>query len=311
MRTPELSIIIVSYNVRQLLVDCLRSIEHSAQDIAYEIIVIDNASTDGSVAMVRKSFPHVQVIANQENAGFARANNQGYEISKGKFILLLNPDTVVRQGSLNAVLEFMRTTADAGMVGCRLLNPDGSLQKSIRKYPSVADHIRKALFLDNLYTTIFMRNIYYGKIAVKIDYAAGAFLFVRRAALEEMHLLNPLFFMYAEEKDLALRLLKRGWFTYFVPFAEIVHYGGQSTSKIAAKMFLELQRSQVKYFVQHYKPAKAYSLALSWWLVLLTNLLVSIPLVTFGEKDRLRLFTLAFCSYPRFIKEICWDKTNE
>lgn len=272
----------------------------------YEIIVVDNASSDGSADAVREAFRQVYVIANKENAGYARANNQGYEISKGDFILLLNPDTVAMPGAIKNVLEFMRNTSDAGMAGCKLLNPDGSLQKSIRTFPTIAENLLRALFLDKIVYSNYQTKTYGRDKPIKIDYATGAFLMVRRDALGGLSLLNPEFFMYAEEKDLGMRLRESGWETYFVPTAEVVHYGGQSTGQIAVEMFLELQKSQVKFFVLHYRPIKAFSLAASWGLVLLMNLVISLPLILFRGGGRFRLFARAVMSYPLMLKEFFW-----
>ncbi len=239
---PELSIIIVSYNVRQLLLNCIQSIIDTTASINYEIIVVDNASNDGSAPAVKERFPQLQVIANGENAGFASANNQGFAVSKGRFLLLLNPDTVVKPDAIKSGLDFIKSTPDAGMAGCRLLNPDGTLQKSIRRFPSVHENIARAFFVDRFVFSEHRKGIYYRTLPFEIDYCAGAFMMIRKEALGDMPLLNPDFFMYAEEKDLALRLKEKGWKTYFVPSGEIIHLGEQSTDQMAEDMFLELQK---------------------------------------------------------------------
>jgi len=303
MNDPVLSIIIVSYNVRQLLLNCIKSILAHTTGILYEIIVVDNASSDGTIEAVKKCFPKVQIIANRENVGFASANNQGYAISKGEFLLLLNPDTLIKPGAIKSVLEFMIKTPDAGIAGCRLLNPDGTLQKSIRRFPSVREHIARAFFLDRVILSEYRTNIFYRKRPFKIDYCTGAFMMVRRESLGDLPLLNSEFFMYAEEKDLAMRLKKSGWKTYFVPFGEIVHFGEQSTRQMATEMFLELQKSQVIFFRKHYSIVYAWALALTWWLVLISNYIVSLPL-SLSVKGRLRLslFAKAVTRYPVMLK---------
>ncbi|MDP2808185.1 MAG: glycosyltransferase family 2 protein, partial [bacterium] len=144
----EISIIIVSYNVRQYLLPCITSVIDTCRDMDHEIIVVDNASTDGSAEAVKEQFPQVKVIINQNNAGFAKANNQGYEISTGDYILLLNPDTVAKPGAIKTVLEFMRSTPAVGLAGCRMVDEDGNLQKTIKRMPSVTGNIIQALFLD-------------------------------------------------------------------------------------------------------------------------------------------------------------------
>lgn len=300
---PELSIIIVSYNVRQLLLNCIQSILETAGSINYEIIVIDNASTEWSVEAVRETFPNVQIIANKVNVGFARANNQGYLISKGNFLLLLNPDTVVKPGAIRSVLEFMKNTPDAGMAACRLLNPDGSLQKSIRPFPTLKENLLKALFIDQLLYRQYWGRTYYKPEPFGIDYCAGAFMMVRRKALGEMLLLNPEFFMYGEEKDLALRLKEREWITYFVPSGEIIHFGEQSTKQIPVDMFLEFQKSQIKFFNRHFHRLHKHLVIWSYYLVLCTYCFGSL-FFTFTRygRYRLKLFVAAFRNYPRFAR---------
>ena len=298
----NLSIIIVSYNVRQLLLDCIQSVIETASGIDYEIIVVDNASTDRSSEAVKEAFPEVKVIVNRENAGFARANNQGYEISKGEFILLLNPDTIVKSGAIENTLNFLRDTPDAGVAGCRIIHPDGTLQKSIHTFPSIAEHLLRALFVDRILYAQYRKNMYYRKAPFRIDYASGAFLMVRREALGEMPLLNSDFFMYAEEKDLSLRLLNHGWKTYFVHSSEIIHHGEQSTKQMETEMFLELQKSQVKFISVHYQEQHKSVMLWSYYLVLLTSLIVSSAFVfTSSGRRRFRLFLAAVRYYPSFL----------
>jgi GT2 family glycosyltransferase len=301
----ELSIIIVNYNVRQLLLDCIQTVINTANGIEYEIIVVDNVSSDGSVEAVRKSFPSVQVIANKKNVGFAQANNQGYKISEGDFILLLNPDTIVKPDAIKNTLEFMKKTPGAGIAACRLLNPDGSLQKSIRSFPSISRNVARVLFIDRILLSENRRATYYRMEPLVIDYCAAAYMMVRGVAIGEMALLNPDFFMYSEEKDLALRIKEKGWKTYFVPFGEIIHYGEQSTRQMPEEMFLELQRSQIKFFKKNYPFFYAWALALTWGLVLFSNLLVSILLVLSPDRrGRLRLFFQAVIYYPFMFKDL-------
>ena len=284
---------------------CIQSILETAGGIDYEIIVVDNCSTDSSVQTVRETFPNVQVIANKTNVGFARANNQGYLISKGHFLLLLNPDTVVKPGAIRSVLEFIKHTPDAGMAACRLLNPDGSLQKSIRCFPSVGEHLARAFFIDRLIFPEYRRKIYYRTLPFEIDYCTGAFMMVRRKALGEMLLLNPEFFMYAEEKDLALRLKEKRWKTYFVPVGEIIHFGEQSTKQMPVEMFLELQKSQVKFFNYHFYGLKKDLMIWSYYLSLCTYCIGSIffPFSPYG-RYRLKLFIAAARNYPALISKL-------
>jgi len=301
MLEPDLSVIIVSYNVRELLKACIRSVYDGCGNLNTEIIVVDNASIDRSAEMVRTFYPKVKLVSTADNRGFAAANNQGYKISTGGYILLLNPDTIVKPGAIKTVLEFMKTTPKAGLAGCRMIDGDGGLQMSIRRMPSISDNILQALFLDKLFFPENKKEIYYHSKPFKIGFPDGACMMVRRSALMDMPLLNEEYFMYAEEKDLAWRLNKNGYHCYFVPGAEIVHYGGKSTDQTALPMFLELQKSQIRYYKTHNTPAKAFVLCTSWWLVLFTRFLSSTPFVLLGRTHKAKLFYNALLHYPKYL----------
>jgi GT2 family glycosyltransferase len=301
---PELSIIIVSYNVRQLLLGCIQSVIDTTTGLNYEIIVVDNASADKSADAVKKIYPQVKVITNNENVGFARANNQGLEVSIGDFLLLLNPDTVVKSGAIRTVLEFMKNTPDAGLATCRLLNPNGSLQKSIRPFPTVKENLLKALFIGKLLYWQYWKKTYYKPEPVEIDYCTGAFMMVRRQALGDMPLLNPEFFMYAEEKDLAFRLKKLGWNSYFVPFGEVIHYGGASTNQMPEDMYLELYRSNLEYFAMNYGRLQGFILSLGLGVELLSYWFISAPLIPFrGPRYRFKLYSNVLLTFPGMMKK--------
>ncbi len=301
----DLSIIIISYNVRDHLLNCIQSIYDNDTGVKHEIIVVDNASSDGSVESLKIRFPYIKVIANSENAGFACANNQGYAQSSGEYLLLLNPDTLVRGHVIQSVLNFMKTMPDAGIAGCRLLNPDRTLQRSIQHFPSVTNNLLKAIFIDRLLLPENRRRTYYRPAPFIIDYCGGAFMMVRREALRDNDFLNDAFFMYSEEKDLALRLKRSGWKTYFVPLGEIVHFGGQSTGQMSEKMFLELQKSQAIFFAAHHSKPMALALSLSWWLLLANTWIACLPSAIFGKRaNRARLFFIAARNWPRMAREI-------
>jgi len=290
---PEVSIIIVSYNVKEYLLKCLASVYGHTKGVTFEIIVVDNNSTDRSVAALKEKFPAVRVIENRENTGFARANNQGAAIAEGEFLLLLNPDTEFKNDAVSAVHEFMVQITDAGMSSCRLYNTDGTIQRSIYAFPSVSRNILNALFIDRIICPEFRNSTYLSKKPLRIPYCTGAFMMVKKAALGSQMLLNEDFFMYSEEKDLALRLKRCGFKTYFVPAGEVIHHGGKSTDLMPAGMFAQLQKSQVIFYRTHYSAFYAWLLILSWGLVLATNLIVSVPLCAVGRISRLKLFISA------------------
>ena len=286
------------------MIDCMRSVIDTTGDIDYEIIVVDNASTDRSADAVKKLFPQVKVIANDENVGFAQANNQGYDASSGNFLLLLNPDTVVKSGAIKSVLEFMKNTPDAGLAACRLLNPDGSLQKSIKYFPTIMRNISEILLIDRIFFRRHKWGTYYETKPFRINSCAGAFMMVRREALRKFPLFNSEFFMYAEEKDLAFRLKKSGWNTYFVPFGEVIHYGGASTNQMPKDMYLELYKSNLKFFAINYGRLRGFILSLGLGVELLSYWFISIPLIPFrGPRYRFKLYSYVLLAFPGMMKK--------
>lgn len=299
---PELSIIIVSYNVRQYLLDCIASVLETCRDIDHEIIVVDNASSDGSAEAVKEKYPGVKLIVNHENAGFAKANNQGYEISTGDYILLLNPDTVIKPGAINEVLEFMRATPGAGLAGCRLLNGDGSLQKSIMNLPSIHEYLARALFIDRLFFDRHRTNTYYKRQPFLIGMPSGAFMFIRKRALRPQGLFLSTGYMYAEEPEICIDLWKRGWKIYFIPTCEVVHFGGSSTSKDEEYNYIELQRGIKNLFSKHWHGASKIAINSAYWLSLFTSTLASALLCCSAKgRKRFGFFLAATTKYP-FLK---------
>jgi GT2 family glycosyltransferase len=252
---PKLSILVVSWNTCRLLTACLQSIQYEmvafdAESI--ETIVIDNGSTDGSASMMRRDFPWVRLIENSENPGFAAANNQAFALSSGEYLLLLNPDTVLRPGALITLLDFMAEHPNAGAAGSRLLNPDGSLQPSCSPSPTVAREFWHLFHLDVLYPLArYPMHKWPASTPCPVDVVQGAALIVRRVVLEQVGILDTDYFIYSEEVDLCNRIRNAGWSIYWVPQSTVVHFGGQSTQQVAAAMFLQLYHSKVLYFRKH------------------------------------------------------------
>lgn len=251
-----LSICIVSYNVKRLLRQCIRSIYAQASQLSLEIIVVDNCSSDGTADMVRREFPNVMLVENSVNEGFAKASNQAMEFSEGEFILLLNPDTIVLPGTLSATLEFMRQTQEAGIVGCRLVRRDGNVEPSCKSLPSLwvlwleMSFLYKVFPKSRFFGTPYMTYFGYDEIK-EVDAVKGAFLMVRRSTIEEIGLLDEGYFIYSEEVDLCYRAKRRGWKVYFYPDAQVIHYGGASSKLNRVGMFIELQKSRYRFFRKH------------------------------------------------------------
>lgn len=242
----ELSIIIVNWNTRDLLAQCLDSIYAYAPQCTFEVWVVDNASTDGSVELLRAQYPQVHLIVNAENVGFARANNQAIRASSGQYMLLLNSDAMVTPNAVQTLVEFMYGHSDAAIAAPRLLNPDHTLQPSFTRFPSVFDEITLPLDLK------FRRFLWDIGTPVQVDCVGGACLLIRRPDLLQIGLLNEQYFMYSEEVDLCWRIRQLNRNVYFVPQAQVIHMGGGSTQQAKAEMVLELYKSRIRFYLTHY-----------------------------------------------------------
>jgi GT2 family glycosyltransferase len=249
----DLSILIVNYNTRELLRTCLESIIAETLGINYEIVVIDNNSNDGSRELLQQKFPSVRTIYNEGNKGFAAANNQGIKIAKGRYILLLNSDTKVLAGAIQSTLKFMDAHAVSSIVGCKLLNADGSLQPSLMSFPSVWNLFTESFFLYLIFrrTKLFggyhMTHFKYDTVC-PVDVVKGAFMMIRRELFERIGLFDESYFMYTEETDFCYRAKAAGAGIFYYPSAAIIHYGGGSVKNI--ERLLEQYHSTQVYFLR-------------------------------------------------------------
>jgi len=253
----DVSVIIVNWNTKDLLQNCIESVYQQAGDIQYEIIVVDNASSDGSAGMVTKNFQHVTLIRNSQNRGFAAANNQGMAIAKGRYVLLLNSDTVVLDGGIAKTVSFADTDPQAAVVGCRVLNPDTTLQPTCFMFPSLLN-----LFLSSTYLyKLFPNGKFFGREqmtwwsgdeAREVDVVSGCFMLVRRKAIELVGMMDAQYFMYAEETDWCYRFKKAGLKVVFAPVAQIIHFKGASTVQRSADMVIQLRLSILRFFRKHH-----------------------------------------------------------
>ena len=249
----DLSISIVSWNTKSHLRDCLRSVRARVEGLTYEGFVVDNASTDGSPEMVGKEFPDVQLIANEQNRGFAAANNQALRLAQGRYVILLNPDTLVHRGALETMVRFMDGHPEAGAVGCRLLNGDGTLQRSTRRMPTFTTMLYDNTLLGKF--AYFRRKVkdFKGKASEEVeevDATSGAALMIRRSLLDEIGLMDEGYFMFLEEVDLCRRIWAKGFRVYVVPQAVITHLGGESRRQ-HPEIRLIVQRSLMRYFLKY------------------------------------------------------------
>jgi len=257
---PDLSIVIVSWNVCDLLRQCIQSILtrdvrfHSTIDI--EIIVVDNGSADGTVEMLREEFPDVCTIENDSNPGFATANNQGIARAHGRYLLLLNPDTEVVGHTLAALIGFADVNPDVGLLGPQLLNTDGSVQSSRRRFPTIATALFESTWLEplaprRLLDRYYMRDRNDNEI-LDVDWVQGAALFTRREVVEQVGGMDERYFMYSEELDWCRCIKNAGWRIVYFPKAQVVHHGGKSSEQVVASRHIYFQTSKVLYFRKYY-----------------------------------------------------------
>lgn len=225
----DLSIVVVSYNTKDLTLQCIKSIRDSIKGVNYEVIVIDNGSADGTVASIQNVKLKLKILTNRENLGFARANNQGIKVAKGKYILLLNSDTEIRQGSVEELLKFAKQSPDAGVVGSRLLNKDGSIQPSAFRFPTINRAVSqywlgKKGILDK-YTPE-------GDMPSEVEAVVGASFLITPAALKRIGFLDGRYFMFYEDLDYCRRVWKSGLKVYYLPSSVVIHYHGASGEKL-------------------------------------------------------------------------------
>lgn len=272
---PEVSIIIVSWNAREYLIACLMSLYEDELD-GVEIIVVDNGSTDGSAEAVEELFPEVVLIRSDKNLGFASANNVGIRASTGRYICLINSDVVVLDGCVSLLKDYLSSDPQAGLVCPRVLNPDMTLQMTLRRFPSITGTLLSALGLDR-------KNFMAHDRTMEAEAVSGCFMMVRRVAISETGLLDERFFFYAEDKDWCKRISNAGWKIIFYPKAQAIHYGGQSSAAAPLRFSVEMQKANLKYWNKHHGRAKT---------------LVYLSIIIFHQLMRLIRAAFAFALMP-------------
>lgn len=267
----KLSVVIVNYNVEHFLEQCLKSVFKAMEGIDGEVFVVDNHSVDGSVEMVREKFPKARLIANQQNTGFSKANNQAIELSQGQYVLLLNPDTVVEEDTFKTCIEFMDAHPDAGACGVKLIDGKGNyLPESKRGLPTPEVAFYKIFG----FSSIFPKSKKFGKYHLgyldpegthAIEVLSGAFMFMRKAALDVSGNLDEAFFMYGEDIDLSYRITKAGYKIYYHPQTRVIHYRGESTKKSSINYVFVFYQAMIIFAKKHFSPgnAKAFSLLIN------------------------------------------------
>ena len=263
--SPLVSIIIVNYNVREFLHHALVSLQKAMKGMRGEIIVVDNASDDGSVEMVRRRFPTVQLIASKVNLGFAKANNLGLKRARGKFFLLINPDTLVQEDTLRVMIKFFQENADVGLAGCKVLNPDGTFQLACRRsFPRPWVAFSKMIGL----SALFPNSRFLGRYNLtylspdetyEIDAVSGSFMMVRREAYEQVGGLDEEFFMYGEDLDWCYRIQQAGWKNYYVHSTQIIHYKGESTKRSNLDEIRTFYQAMHLFVQKHFSSSKFFA----------------------------------------------------
>jgi len=243
----DISVVVVNWNTKELLLDCLASVFETIRRIALEVWLVDNGSLDGSVEAVKAKYPHVKIIANQSNLGFAAANNQAFRQMNGRYALLLNTDTILTNGTVEDLFDFMKKNPDAGMACGQLLNQDGSKQNSIANFPNVLSLLCNETLLRILLPQKFPSKQKEYTEPIEVDSCIGACLMVRKKAMDEVGLLDESYFFFFEETDWAYRMKQAGWKIYFVPSAGIFHIQGQTVGHNTGSRIM-FYRSRYIYF---------------------------------------------------------------
>lgn len=285
----DVSFIIVNFNTKDFLKMCLDSIYSTVEGLEYEIIVVDNASSDGSLEMVKREYPFVILIENKENRGFAAANNQALEIMKGRYAFLINSDARLTEGAVNELFRFMESHPEAAMCCGQLLNEDGSKQRSFASFPTLFTLLANETILEFLCPRRFPGKRRRYEKPLEVDSCIGAAVMVRKQAIEEVGGLDERYFFFFEETDWACTMRKAGWKVFHVPTSFIYHFQGRSIGQALGPRF-EYYRSRYKYFDKWYP--RPYSQAVR--VVVFARLLINwigtslLCLFTFGLNRQLR-----------------------
>ncbi len=250
MNECDVTVVIVSFNTCNLTLECLRSVFEQTKGVSFEVIVVDNASGDGTSGSIREEFPAVFLIENDQNRGFAAANNQGMKLARGRYILLLNPDTLILDGAIEKMVRYVDGHPDVGCAGCQVLEDGEKIQMTCFRFPSPLNIFLSVACLDRL----FRKYHFFGRYWMtdwdrrnerEVDVVSGMFMLVRRETVSQVGLMDEEYFIYAEEADWCWRFWKNGWRCVFTPIARIIHRdgGGKSTKQVRPRMYVQIQKS--------------------------------------------------------------------
>jgi len=274
--TPDISLVIVNYNVKEFLANLLTSVDQARGELVLETFVVDNDSSDGSIAYLRRRFPHVTFIENRDNVGFGRANNQAIQKATGKYTLLINPDTLIEEDTLRVMFDHMEAHPNTGAAGCKILNPDGTFaDESRRTIPTPWNALGKVLGLATLFPKSKMLAGYYmnwldENTPSEVPVISGSFMFFRTDVLKELDGFDERFFMYGEDIDLCYRLSQTGKVIDYVPSTSIIHYKGESTKKDNIDYIIIFNKALYQFFEKHY----SYSYTLLFRMIIVSGIVI-------------------------------------
>ena len=254
---PDFSIVLVCWNNKDYLEPCLRSLYEGGLRSSFDVVAVDNGSTDGSQEMLSSRFPQVKIIQNDHNVGLGKASNQGIQATNGRYVLLLNNDTLVNGRSLDAMVDFLNKNPDVGAVGGKLLNPDGSVQSCYNDFPTLREEFLIATRLGEFLWNGYPAVVDDGEVR-SVSWLGSACLMLRREALDQVGLLDEQYFIYGDEADLQYRLKMAGWQVYYLPHATTIHYGGRSMNRWSRRKMV--YRGHLLFFEKNYSPSQAIAL---------------------------------------------------
>jgi GT2 family glycosyltransferase len=288
----DISIIIVSWNAKDYLDDCLNSIIQETIEYNTKIIVVDNASSDGSPEMVQEKYPSVTLICNQTNLGFAKANNVGIKQSTGEYIFLINSDVTLISGCINQMIAYMEQHTGIGILGPKILDKDRKSQRSCMEYPTLWNVFCRTFALDvcfphsRMFSGLLMKYWSHDNVR-SVDTLNGCFWMVRRDALNQVGLLDERFFIYGEDIDWCKRFRDAGWDVVFFPGAQAIHYGGASSSNAPVRFYVEMQRANLQLWKKHHKRVTQLGFTILIWIHQILR--VSGYAITYAFKPRERI----------------------
>jgi len=318
----DVSVIIVNWNTKDLLLNCITSVYDTGGGVEDEVIVVDNGSSDGSGQAVKETFPQVTLIQNAENRGFAKANNQALSVATGRYVLLLNSDAMLTKGALKGLLDFMDKTPRAGITACQYLNQDGSKQNSFDNFPTLATELLNKALLRMVFPQKYPSKKKEYHEPMEVESVIGACMMVRVEAMKQVGALDEDYFFFMEETDWCFRMQKAGWKIFHLPQIKVCHLQGQSKEKNPAKAWIEYYRSSYLFFKKHRSVVSYFTLRVMSVCKLVINLLLvllglSITLgLEKGLKRRLRIYSglllwhLKLCPVSMGLKELNKIKTG-